>query len=216
MALPLRGASCASYTLLGPSSKPRIYVNRTLKSRPLVFSIVLKWQSKKKYQSNLTNHNRSKQRDGQLPAIAYDLLKAREESRVQGAIGLAFPHWLKHWHETFTPITKRSNRNRVITFDSHLKTTLTCFCLVKFLFLCRLGAPRASNHTIFQRKLANWLVSKVAQQMAKRKNSCLLMRSMRLWRVWWHCRSVRMTSFSFTTGQFAVNSSNSFEFIGQL
>ena len=26
--------------------------------------------------------------------------------------------------ESFTPITKRSNRNYVITFDSHLKTAL--------------------------------------------------------------------------------------------
>ena len=31
-------------------------------------------------------------------------------------------HWLKS--DSFKPITKRSNRNRVITFDSHLKTTL--------------------------------------------------------------------------------------------
>ena len=33
-------------------------------------------------------------------------------------------HWLKNWRESFKPIFKRSNRNHVITFDSHLKTAL--------------------------------------------------------------------------------------------
>ena len=33
-------------------------------------------------------------------------------------------HWLKNTCETFKPVTKRSNRNRVITFNSHLKTAL--------------------------------------------------------------------------------------------
>ena len=51
--------------------------------------------------------------------------KAREKSRVHGAIGFGFAsHWLKNWRESFKPITKRSNRNHVITFDSHLKTAL--------------------------------------------------------------------------------------------
>ena len=51
--------------------------------------------------------------------------EAREKSRVHGAIGFGFcPHWLKNWRECFKPITKRSNRNHVITFDSHLKTAL--------------------------------------------------------------------------------------------
>ena len=52
-------------------------------------------------------------------AITCNLLKAREKSRVQGAIGFAST-CLKNWRETFKPITKRSNRNRVITFDSNL------------------------------------------------------------------------------------------------
>ena len=52
-------------------------------------------------------------------------LKAREESRVRGAIGFGLASdWLKNWRESFKPITKRSNRNHVITFDSHLKTAL--------------------------------------------------------------------------------------------
>ena len=33
-------------------------------------------------------------------------------------------HWLKNWRESFKPIFKSSNRNHVITFDSHLKTAL--------------------------------------------------------------------------------------------
>ena len=61
----------------------------------------------------------------QFLAITYNLLKAREKSRVHGAIGFGFAsHWLKNWREFFEPITKRSNRNHVIAFDSHLKTAL--------------------------------------------------------------------------------------------
>ena len=58
-------------------------------------------------------------------ATTCNLLEAREKSRVDGAIGFGFAsHWLKYWRESFKPITKRSNRNHVITFDSHLKTAL--------------------------------------------------------------------------------------------
>ena len=68
----------------------------------------------------------------QFPASNCNSLKAREKSRVHGAIGFGFAsHWLKNWHESFKPITKRSNRNHVITFDSHLKTALSCTFLLK-------------------------------------------------------------------------------------
>ena len=61
----------------------------------------------------------------QFLAITCNSLKAREKSRVHGVIGFGFAtHWLKNWRESFKPITKRSNRDRVITFDSHLKTAL--------------------------------------------------------------------------------------------
>ena len=61
----------------------------------------------------------------QFLAISCNLLEAREKSRVHGAIGFGFAsHWLKNWRESFKPITRRSNRNHVITFDSHLKTAL--------------------------------------------------------------------------------------------
>ena len=57
----------------------------------------------------------------QFLAITYNLLEAREKSRVHGAIGFGFDsHWLKNWRESFKPITKLSNQ--VSTFDSHLKT----------------------------------------------------------------------------------------------
>ena len=61
----------------------------------------------------------------QFLAITYNLLKAREKSRVHGAIGFGFAsHWLKNWREFFEPIIKRGNRNHVIAFDGHLKTAL--------------------------------------------------------------------------------------------
>ena len=48
----------------------------------------------------------------QFLAITGNMLKAREKSRVHGAIGFGFAsHWLKNWRKTFKPITKRSNRN---------------------------------------------------------------------------------------------------------
>ena len=59
----------------------------------------------------------------QFLAITCNSPEAREKSRVHGAIGFA-SHWLKNWRKSFKPITKRSNRNHVITFDSHLKTAL--------------------------------------------------------------------------------------------
>ena len=61
----------------------------------------------------------------QFLEITCNTLKAREKSRVHGAIAFGFAsHWLKNWRESFKPITKRSNRNYIITFDSHLKTAL--------------------------------------------------------------------------------------------
>ena len=59
----------------------------------------------------------------QFLAITCNSLEAREKSRVHSAIGFA-SHWLKNWRESFKPITKLSNRNHVITFNSHLKTAL--------------------------------------------------------------------------------------------
>ena len=61
----------------------------------------------------------------QFLAITCNSLKALEKSRAHGVIGFGFDsHWLKNWRDSFKPITKLSNRNHVITFDSHFKTTL--------------------------------------------------------------------------------------------
>ena len=49
-------------------------------------------------------------------AITCNSLKAQEKSRVHDALGFGFAfYWLKNWRESFKPITKRSNRNHVIT-----------------------------------------------------------------------------------------------------
>ena len=62
----------------------------------------------------------------QFLAITCNSLETREKSRAHGAIGFGFAsYWLKNWRDSFYPITKRSNRNHVITFDIHLKTALT-------------------------------------------------------------------------------------------
>ena len=73
----------------------------------------------------ITTGTNSSMNQSQFLAITCNSLEAREKSRVHGAIGFAFAsHWLKNWNESFKPITKRSKRNHVITFDSHLKTAL--------------------------------------------------------------------------------------------
>ena len=73
----------------------------------------------------ITTGTNSSMNQSQFLAITCNAPEAREISRVYGAIGFGFvSHWLKNWRESFKPITKRSNRNHVITFDSHLKTAL--------------------------------------------------------------------------------------------
>ena len=73
----------------------------------------------------ITTGTNSAMNQSQFLAITCNSLEARQKSRVHGAIGYSFAsHWLKNWRVYFQPITKRSNRNHVITFDSHLKTAL--------------------------------------------------------------------------------------------
>ena len=74
----------------------------------------------------ITTGTNSAMNESQFLAITSNLLEAREKSRVHGTIGFGFAsHWLKNWHDSFKPITKSSNRNQVITFDSYLKTALS-------------------------------------------------------------------------------------------
>ena len=85
---------------------------------------VLKPKPKQLLQPTTTGTN-STMNQSQFLAITCNSLDAREKSRVQGAIGFGFAsHWLKNWRNSFKPMTKRTNRNHVITFDSHLKTAL--------------------------------------------------------------------------------------------
>ena len=73
----------------------------------------------------ITTGTKSAMNQSQFLAITCNSLEAREKSRVHGAIGFGFAsHRLKNWRESFKPITKHSNRNHVITFDSHLETAL--------------------------------------------------------------------------------------------
>ena len=73
----------------------------------------------------ITTGTNSAMNQSQFLAITCNSLEAREKSRVHVAIGFGFAsHWLKNWRDSFKPITKRSNRNHVITFDGHLKTAL--------------------------------------------------------------------------------------------
>ena len=86
----------------------------------------------------------------QFLAITCNSLEARERSRVHGTIvfGLA-SHWLKNWRESFKPITKRSNRNHGITFDSHLKTALLVTHWFQFSqnrMACLVICDRKSDH----------------------------------------------------------------------
>ena len=73
----------------------------------------------------ITTGTNSAVNQSQFLAITCNLHKAREKSRVHGATDFGFAsHWLKNWRDSFMPITKCSNGNHIITFDSHLKTAL--------------------------------------------------------------------------------------------
>ena len=90
----------------------------------------------------ITTGAESAMNQSQFLAITCNSLKAREKSHVHGAIGFGFaPHWLKNWRESFKPITKRSNRNHVITFEIHLKTALRLLtCTVAITIATLVGA----------------------------------------------------------------------------
>ena len=66
----------------------------------------------------------------EFSAIFCNLLKAREKSCVHGAIGFGFTsHWFKNSREIFKAITKCSNCNRVIAFDSILNLKMFEFSI---------------------------------------------------------------------------------------
>ena len=72
----------------------------------------------------------------QFLAIICNSLKAQKESRIHGAIGFGLAsHWFKNWRESFKPITKRSNCNHVITFDSHVQNAFKSHNNIKIISL---------------------------------------------------------------------------------
>ena len=74
---------------------------------------------------SITTGAHSAMNQSQFLAVTCNSPKAREKSRVHGAIGFGFAsYWLKNLRESFKTIAKSSNRNYVVTFDSHLKTAL--------------------------------------------------------------------------------------------
>ena len=76
----------------------------------------------------ITTGANSAMNQSQFLAITCKSLEAREKSRVHGAFDFGFAsHWLKNWRESFKPITKLSNRNHEIPFDTHLKTALISY-----------------------------------------------------------------------------------------
>ena len=99
----------------------------------------------------ITTGTNSAMNQSQFPAITCSSREAREKSRVHGAVGFGFAfgfafasHWLKNWRDSFKPITKCSNRNHVITFDSNLKTALStqyqcCLYIAKTIMINRKG-----------------------------------------------------------------------------
>ena len=88
-------------------------------------------QKPKRLLRPITTGTNSAMNQSQFLAITCNSLEAREKitSRIHGAIDFGFAsHWLNNWRESFKPITKRSNRNYVITFDSHLKIAIMAIC----------------------------------------------------------------------------------------
>ena len=103
----------------------------------------------------------------QFRAITYNSLKAREKSRVHGAIGFGFAsHWLKNWRDSFKPITKRSNHNHVITFDSHLKTALNPMKGLDFMYYYSFLITKVQSVSFFMEKTRRHSFMKVLKDFS--------------------------------------------------
>ena len=80
----------------------------------------------------ITTGTGSAMNQSQFLAIICNSLKAREKSRVHGAIGFGLSsHWLKNCRESFKPITKRCNRKQ----DCQLHYQVFCRP-IRFLCTC--------------------------------------------------------------------------------
>ena len=122
----------------------------------------------------ITTGTNSSMNQSQFLAITCNAPEAREISRVYGAIGFGFvSHWLKNWRESFKPITKRSNRNHVITFDSHLKTAL-------FLVLLSWSLSSLSSSSRLLRSITklhlNFILKKQANKTKQRSDNVSILK----------------------------------------
>ena len=110
----------------------------------------------------ITTGTNSSMNQSQFLVITCNSLEAREKSRVHGAIGFGFAsHWLKNWRESFKPITNCSNRNHVITFDSHLKTSLM---VVSSMLVTSKSAFRSYKLTLLLKCVISTHISRQAVQ----------------------------------------------------
>ena len=119
----------------------------------------------------------------QFLAITCNSLKAREKWRVHGATGFGFAsHWLKNWRESFKPITKRSNRNHLITFESHLKTALTRenWKIVIIMRLCRPRNYKTRDFTASKEREQQWNVQKWKLHVQSVQKYCFSLLNMQI------------------------------------
>ena len=111
-----------------PTCTKLLRTNRKTKHQQIPksgFQVTLEKPKPKQLLRLITTGEHSAMSQSQFLANTCNSLDARENSRVHGANGFDFAyHRLKSWGESLKPITKRSNRNHVITFDSHLKIAL--------------------------------------------------------------------------------------------
>ena len=76
----------------------------------------------KQYQSNYSDQSNSEMNKSEFLAITWNLLKAREKSRDQSAIGIgSASHWLKNCARL---LSQSLSEAVVITFDGHWKIGL--------------------------------------------------------------------------------------------
>ena len=97
---------------------------------PWIGRAVFKWLSKNQNQSNYSDQSQQEQTAPWTNHNSYQLPVTRSKRgknhayMVRLVLVLLLIDW-KNWRDSFKAITKRSNRNPVITFDSHLKTALS-------------------------------------------------------------------------------------------
>lgn len=96
---------------------------------------VFKWLSKSQCQSIYPDQSQQVQTERLTNHNYWQFPETQSAAKVArtSAIGFGFAfHELKKSHEIFKPITKRRNRNRMITFaDSYFKIALSC-CVTKY------------------------------------------------------------------------------------